>query len=165
MARRRSGKKIDFTHWTGFGQTLAVLASGTPQAVLVAPALHEPETLLRTRGELLVYADGVQTPGGLTQVAVGLIPVPEGTGATVLWSPIADDDAPWFFYWTGCIGYEEMVTDVLDVPAISGARIVMDSKAMRILRNQEIQLVAESVTAIGGINTNVSVSGRFLTGT
>ena len=115
MARRRSGKKIDFVHWTrGTGSQLAMTAGTAGSTVLAA--LHEPETILRLRGSLISYCDGAQTPGGLANIGVGLIAVPEGTGTTVLWSPTTDGDAPWLWVDYFALGYEEMVTDVVDVP-------------------------------------------------
>ncbi len=138
MARRRSGKKIDFTHWTGFaGTSLGLAAAGTSAATLLAAA-HEPETLLRTRGNVVAFVDGPQDPGVLVSVGVGFIPVPEGTGTTVLWSPITDPDAPWFWFDRFTIGYEEAVVDVIAMAALSVYRSVIDSKAMRIVRNQEV---------------------------
>ncbi len=44
--RRRSGKKIDFLHWTtGFG-AFEALAAGTVAGTLIS-AQHLPETLMR----------------------------------------------------------------------------------------------------------------------
>ena len=134
MPRRRSGKKIDFVHWTNFTGGTASLAAGTV-GVTLAVALHEPETLLRMRGEAVALFDGVQTPGNEVLVSMGIILVPEGTGTTVLWSPITDGDAPWFWYESFLIGYEEYVTDVIDCPQITAFKSVMDSKVIRRIRN------------------------------
>ena len=164
MARRRSGKKIDFVHWTG--GVAGFQAQGAGAAALnVAAAQHDPETLLRTRGNLLCYADGTQAPAGSTRVSFGLILVPEGTGTTVLWSPETDSDAPWFYWTSFQVAYEEYVTDVVDSPIASAYREVIDNKAMRILRNQEIQAVIESVTVGGALSVNFQASFRCLAGT
>ncbi len=128
MARRRSGKKIDFTHWSGFASNFLAQAAGTIAATAAA-AQHLPETLLRTRGGLTAFLDGTQGPTGLTQVALGMILVPEGTGSTVLWSPFTDSDAPWFYWTCFHLGYEEAVTDVVDMPGMTSYREVIDSKA------------------------------------
>ncbi len=163
MARGRHGKKIDYTHWTLWGNSALALSAGSVASSLFA-AQHEPETLLRMRGEVMVYADGNQAPGGLATIGVGFILVPEGTGTTVLWSPFTDGDAPWI--WTGyyAIGYEEPVIDVVDIPSLSGVRDVIDSKAMRIVRNQEIQMVTENVSVGSAMNINLTSSGRALFG-
>ncbi len=165
MARQqRGGRKIGWKHWSGFSGGATAFAAGTI-AVNIAAALHEPETILRTRGSLLCYVDGAQAPGTLTQIGVGMCLVPEGTSTTVLWSPITDPDAPWFWYSRFHVGYEEMVTDVVDVPAISGYREVIDSKAMRkVPQSTEVQLVIESVTALTAVSVNLLTTGRILTG-
>ncbi len=163
MARRRSGKKIDFVHWTAATATVGAQAAGTI-ATTMATALHLPETLMRMRGEVVASLDFTQAPGAFVRAACGIILVPEGTGTTVLWSPFTDSDAPWI--WTGYyhLGYEEMVTDVVDVPTITAVRDVIDNKAMRIIRNQEIQFVLENSTLLAAAAVNVNLTVRILSG-
>ena len=96
MARRRSGKKIDFLHWVYGAASSGILSAGTA-AIAIIPAQHLPETLMRTRGAVLTGPSGTQGPARSVNVGVGLILVPEGTGTTVLWSPISDGDAPWIW--------------------------------------------------------------------
>jgi len=163
MARRRSGKKIDFVHWTGLQESALALSAGTVASTALA-AQHDPETWLRFRGNLLTYLDGTQGPGVLVEVGVGLILVPEGTSTTVLWSPLSDPDAPWIYYSSMFLAHEESVVDVLE----SGSpfyREIIDDKAMRIIRNQEVQVVTENVTVGGGTAINMGISGRILSGT
>jgi len=165
MAHRRGGfqKKIDTVHWTyGSIDNVARSAGTTGQTVL--PAQHLPETLMRIRGEWIAYADGVQAPGGQVAIGVGLALVPEGTGTTVLWSPITDGDAPWIWVDYAMIGYEEAVTDVIDMPVISAVRRVIDSKAMRKVRNTELQFVVENATSLTAMTVNVAGNVRVLAG-
>ena len=164
MARRRSGRKIDFTHWTGGNATSLAQAAGSV-GVVVIPAQHDPETELRIRGSLLSYVDTTQAPGGLVLMSVGLIYVPAGTGTTVLWAPFTDADAPWVWVDYFFVGYEEMVTDVIDVPAASGYRSVIDSKAMRIVRNSELQAVFQNTTIGSSMAVNNVLFARVLSGT
>jgi len=63
------------------------------------------------------------------------------------------------------LGYEEMVIDVIDVPGITSYRATIDSKAMRIIRNQEVQMVTENVTLGTAATVNLVVTGRMLSGT
>jgi len=163
MARRRSGKKIDFVHWSGQAGSFLGQGAGTNALTLFA-ALHEPETLLRIRGNLITTLDGTQAPGGLVRMGLGIINVAEGTGTVANWSPLADPDAPWIWYDTFFVGYEEAVTDVIDVPGLSSYRSTIDSKAMRIIRNQELQLVLEQATTGAAMTTNTAVSVRILSG-
>ena len=164
MARRSRGtKKIDFTHWTGFQGSFFGQSAGSAGKTLVA-AGHESETLLRTRGNLTAYIDGVQAPASAVQIAVGFHVVPEGTGTTVLNSPATNPDSQWFWYDIFLLGYEEYVTDVVDALGLSVYRTAIDSKVMRIIRNEEIQVVFQSVTILGAADVNVHFAGRFLTG-
>ncbi len=159
----RRAKKIGWTHWTNGTFAANAFSAGTA-AVTVAAALHEPETILRMRGEYVAYADATQAPGALVRCTQGMILVPEGTGTTVLWSPFTDGDAPWIWWDSAIIGYEEMVTDVVDVPMLSGVRRIIDSKAMRISRNQELQWVVEQSSLLLAMSLNVSGQVRILTG-
>ncbi len=165
MARRRSGKKIDFMHWTAVQGSAIALASGGTSGTTMLAAQHLPETILRTRGSLLSFVDSTQAPGGLISVAVGFVLVPEGTGTTVLWSPLTDIDAPWWYYSAFVIGYEEMVTDVVEVAGLPIYRETVDSKAMRIVKNQELQMVVETSPIAGSLGTNTAFHGRVLSGT
>ena len=151
-------------HWSGFATTNAfgALNAGTA-AITLVNAAHDRETIMRTRGELLAFVDALGAPGRLCSVAVGFALVPEGTGTTVLWSPFTDSDAPWFYYESFHLGYEEMVTDVIDVPMVSGFRKTIDSKAMRRMRNQEVQMVVENTTIASACAVQVHAIGRFLT--
>ena len=95
----------------------------------------------------------------------GLVCVPEGSSTTVVWSPLTDANAPWFVYQSGLVAYEEMVIDVVDVPTISGARYVIDSKAMRKCPpDMEMQAVFEQSDVSGTRNINMLFSGRILLG-
>ena len=162
--RGRHAKKIDTVHWT-YG-SFSFLAQGAGSvAVNVFSAQHLPETLMRTRGEYVAYIDSASVPPTLVGCAVGMIQVPEGTGSTVLWSPITDGDAPWIWYDVFHLGYEEMVTDVISVQALLGFRRVIDSRVMRKQRNTELQVVLEQATIGGGESINVAGSMRVLSGT
>ncbi len=165
MAHRRGGfqKKIDTLHWT-YGSFGPVARSAGTTGETVYPAQHLPETIMRIRGEYVAYADATQAPGGQIALGLGLILVPEGTGTTVLWSPITDGDAPWIWVDYAIIGYEEMVADVIDVPGITSVRRVIDSKAMRKVRNREVQFVVENATTLTAMTANISGNVRLLAG-
>ena len=160
----RHGKKLDSVHWTPFLQNTPSLAAGTAAKTLVA-AQHLPETLLRIRGEWACWLEGVQAGGAGIQVTAGVILVPEGTGATVLWSPFTDGDAPWIWADSATLAYEEYVVDVAYSVDLVSMRRVIDNKAMRRNRNQEIQLVVENTTNAGtAAFVNVQIAGRVLSG-
>ena len=162
---RRSGfeKKIDIVHWTYGSWSIGNLVAGQ-QAVNVLSAQHLPETLLRTRGGVSLTLDGAQASGVGVSLAMGLIVVPEGTGTTVLWSPITDGDAPWFWWDSRELLYEEAVADVVVSQNTMSYRVGIDSKAMRKIRNGEIQFVVENATIQGASGVNVFGAARFLSG-
>ena len=150
--------------WLGFTGNVLALAAGT-QGVMLASATDTTDTIMRTRGNLVAFLDGVAAPGQLVQVAVGLWIVPEGTGSTVLGSPIADDNADWFYHSVFALGYEEGVVNVIDYSGIPVFREVVDDKAMRIGRpDSEIQMVVENVSIGSASAVNVQMYGRFLLG-
>ncbi len=162
--RRSNARKIDFTHWAGSSGSVFALSAGT-SGLQMFPAAHEPETILRMRGEAVAFLDGSSAPGVLILVSMGLILVPEGTGTTVTWSPFTDSDAPWFWYESFHIGHEEAVIDVVGLQGIGFARRVIDSKSMRITRNQEVQLVVENTTLGAAQAINAAAFVRGLSGT
>ena len=167
MAHRRSNsrheKVIDSTRWAGsFYSFLAASAGGSAQ-VMVTDGTQE--TILRIRGEVLSYPDGTQAPGGLVVCGLGALVVQAGSSTIVIQNPISNPDAPWLFYETWLLGYEEMVTDVVDAPSATGFRKTIDSKGMRILREgREVQLVFQQATIGGAMNVNTAFSFRMLLG-
>ena len=162
-SRGRHEKKIDTVHWTYGSFTSGSFAAGT-SAVNVNPAQHLPETLLRIRGEWTGFLDGAGAPTRHVAVGVGLIQVPEGTGSTVLWSPITDGDAPWIWVDYAILAQEEMVIDVIAVQELLGVRRVIDSKAMRKMRNTELQCVFENATIDTASAVNIDGQVRVLAG-
>ncbi len=163
MGRRRGGRAPNL-HWSGFQNAFNAMSAGSVSALGFA-AIHGTETLLRIRGSFSCWIDGVQAPGGSIVVSVGMILVPEGTGATLLWSPgaAADADAPWIWYSTFVLAYEEYVTDTNYATGMTYYREVIDSKAMRVIRNQEVQVAVTNVTGLGAMSLNLSIQGRALT--
>ncbi len=162
---RRFGKKITNMHWIEGGFSFAAFGAGTVAGTATA-AQHLPETLLRTRGEWAATFDAAQGPGSGVFLTLGLIQVPEGTGTTVLWSPATDSDAPWIWWDVFTLLYEEMVLDVIGTQGTLSRARVIDSKAMRRLRNTELQWVAENttITGHGAAGVNAAGSARFLAG-
>jgi len=163
MANRR-GKKIDFTRWTDFSVSASALAAGSV-ASNAGSAGTGTETLMRTRGQLCAWIDGLEAPATSIVVSVGLIVMPEGQGSTVVSEPFADGNAPWFYFTRFTLGYEEYVTDAIAAPGLSVYRETLDVKAMRILRaDREVQFVVTNTTLISAASVNVSLTGRFLIG-
>ena len=165
-ARRGSGRKIDTVQWIGFVNTWSNQGSGSQASTVVSLDDRQRSTIMRVRGELTCYLDGVQAPGTRVQVGVGMQLVPTGTSTTVLRSPITDDTASaWFWYETFTLGYEEMVVDVVDVPGITSFRKTIDGKAMRRTGpDEEIQFVIQNATLATASSVNGTIVGRILLG-
>ena len=163
MARART-RKIDNVFW-GLAQGSSLALGVGSAGFLAVAAGTQAATLLRIRGEVLVYLDGVQAPGTLVLITMGLLVVPEGQATTVLSDPFNDDNAPWLWYGIAYLGYEEAVPDVVDLPLISASRIVIDNKAMRRIRpDQEVQFVTTNTTLGTASSVNVAFAGRVLLG-
>ncbi len=158
MPRRNVG--LEKT-WTAKNINFAAQAAGSVAATLFTPT--DRSTLLRMRGTVTGWADATQAPGKSVFVTMGIILVPLNTGTTVLVDPFGEPSASWIWWYAGFIGYEEMVTDVIDVPGITSFRHDIDSKAMRKLYNDvELQLVMTNTTASSAMAVNVSTHVRIL---
>ncbi len=161
MAHRSSGRRADL-RWSLGAATFNALTAGTNSSTIVTSGITS-QTIMRVRGSLLAYLDATHAPGQAVRIGVGFILAQGGAGTTVLSSPLTDGDAPWFWYETFSLGYEEMVTDVVDVPGATAYRATIDSKAMRVLRpDQEVQCVVENQTIQTASAVNVFVDARFL---
>jgi len=163
MARNRKSP-IDQVRWDGGNFFFGALTAGT-SALVFTTAGSDTETLMRIRGELTIWVNGVQAPAQAAHIAVGLIVMPEGQSTTVVSSPITDDNAPWLMYEQFILGYEEYVVDVVDAPVLTAVRKTIDVKAQRILRpDREVQLVVENVTVSGAVGVNINFAARALFG-
>ncbi len=163
----RGGKVIDNVRWLGLsGTALALTAGSVGSTILSTTQLGTiGQTLLRTRGVLTCWRDGTSTPGGGATISAGMHLVPDGTGTTVITNPFDDPASDWFWFSSFMIGYEEMVTDVIDVPGITSYREIVDSKAMRRRKgNEEVQLVVTNTSVLAAIGINFALSGRILWG-
>ena len=162
--RGSAKKRIQSTRWDGANHFFGAATAGVV-AQIFATAGTDTETLLRIRGELVGYIDGLDAPPVAIDGAVGIALVPEGSGTTPQWSPLADDNAPWLMYERFTLGYEEYVTDVIQAVQLSSFRRMIDVKAQRIIRPDiELQIVMESATISGAGAINVSFGFRALLG-
>ena len=161
---QRTAKKINSLLWELSTGSSPAQAAGSV-AINFSSVGTAPTTLMRIRGEVMAYKDGPAAPGSLAAVNWGIILVPEGSGTTVQFDPVLDANAPWLAYGAMHVGYEEMVTDVIDVPVISGVRQVVDNKAMRKIRpDVEMQFVIANSTVLTALSINFVYSMRWLQG-
>ncbi len=162
MARaHRSGRPNDYDWELSRGTSLALAATVIVQ--FEAFASDTAETLMRLRGEVLVFLDGASSPavGDLMVFAWGVIRSASGS-TDVGVSPLTEGGANFLAYGTGHLGTE--ATAQLGNEGLSMVRFDVDSKAMRKLReNESLYVVFESVDIAGAPVWNAGFSLRGLT--
>ena len=163
--RSRQQPKIEQLRWSGATFTFAAIAAGSITALNFITSATERDSLMRMRGQLVSWLDGVQTAASVANdVALGAILAAEGSATAAVAAPAADDNAPWFLYERWVLGYEEYVVDVIDAPGASVFRKEIDLKAMRIFRpDVEAQLVHQTTDLVGTslVNTVLSIRALF----
>ncbi len=167
MPRGRSRATRLSKRWLGFSSGTAFLAQGAGSVgTVVASPTSVLDTIMRTRGSVVSFVDGVDEPGALSEIAIGMIILQEGSIAVGGFPiPITDDNADWFWYTRFTLGYEEPVLNVISVQTVSGYREVIDSKAMRKgALDTEIGLCFEQVSLGTDVGSNTVVNGRWLLG-
>ncbi len=158
--RARSGGRRADLRWTKGAFAFNALGATSTSGVIVA-AGNTSQTMMRVRGELLVYLDGTQAPGTFLRVAIGMLIQQAGVTATSV--PLSDGEAPFFWYESFALAYEEAVTDLIAMPGLAVFRKTIDGKAMRVLRpDQEIAVVVEQATIGSSGSINGDVEARFL---
>ncbi len=164
MARGRV-RKIDNLIWdTSTGSGLG-LAAGSDVGVLWGTAGTAPSTLLRIRGNFRTWLAGTIAPGPVNVIQAGIILVPEGSGTTLRYSPASDPNAPWLWFMSAVLGYEESVTDVIDVAGLQMHNEVVDNKAMRRVRpDVELQMGVSNTALSGSQAIDFAYAMRFLQG-
>ncbi len=165
MARRRGVKKIDNLIWELSTGSVLAQAAGT-SALNFSTVGTTPTTLLRLRGEIVGYLSGTQSPTGLAVLTCGIIKVPEGSSTTAQYDPVSDANAPWLWFSSYFLGYDETVVDVIQsTVAVSSFRETIDNKAMRRIRpDEELQFVVTNTTVGAARSTNIAYSIRWLQG-
>ncbi len=156
--RSRGTRKLDNVRWTFSSGFFSAVSAGD-QALGFFTAQTLPETLMRIRGSVAAWLDNFDAPPVGIIIQMGIIKVPEGTGTTVVYSPASDANAPWLWYSSALLAYEEKVTDVIDVPGMTAQRFDVDNKAMRRIRpDEELQIVMSNTTLGGGGAGDVNVA-------
>jgi len=156
-------KKIDHTVWE-LSQGGALAQSAGSSANGFSTVGTSPTTLMRMRGTCEGWIDAAGAPGRLIAVNWGIIKVPEGSSSVTV-EPFGDGNAPWIVYGSCHLGYEEMVTDVVDVPGLTFYRWVVDGKAMRkIPPDTFLQMVVTNTSVGSAAVLNFTWNIRWLQG-
>jgi len=162
VARRASGRRTDYD-WTFSAGAALAQTTLSPAGVALFTAGNS-QTIVRTRGELLVWLDAAPAAGDLVRWAAGMHIVPPDFGSATTASPIADPNySNWFWFATGSLASED--TAVADTLGIKATRVIIDNKAMRRLKaDEQIQIVFEQETIGTAQAVNFSANLRILTG-
>jgi len=159
FVRPAKGKKVWFAQ--GFSEGVMTGGAKNLLTVLNAAALAlRPFTILRTR-LLLTFSTDQSSTGETPQGAFGMLVVSDqasGVGITALPGPVTNTDAP-FFVYEGLIN-QFIFGDATGFEHNAGLKVIIDSKAMRKVGNNEdvVQLV-ELRSAPGA---SVAIEGRML---
>jgi len=151
MARRGSGKTIDYKEWTGMNfsdQTAA--ADGTLiGAGLISFAV--PATILRARGFVQASFDATQQVGDRMRVTwgLGIVSTDAATlGATAVPDPAGEPEYPWL-WWGSMLLRSELAAGV-NAWGLSAQRLEVDTKAMRRVKpGQSLVWVMEAASTAG----------------
>ena len=147
MARARSGRKADFT-WQGNGAGFSIASGSTVILTINTPSVTS--TLMRTRGEILASIDG-PVDGDKTLISVGLIvgtpeQVAAGTGSFP--NPFDDMDGEWL--WHGFLPLLSQGVVATENSTIHAARLAVDSKAMRRMKQTQSVVAIATVDPLAG---------------
>ncbi len=126
------------------------------------------QTIVRIRGELLLFLETVTTIGdGFISVhaGIGVTSVDAfNIGVTALPTPSGDSDWPgWIWYHAGASLIGQSVTESENTGTLSQMRIPIDTKAMRKWRlNEAVFGVVELGTEVGTAVAQIFMSTRLL---
>ena len=164
MARQRSsGRKTDYTWELARGSDFLVAAGG--DSVRTVGDFTQAETLIRIRGEVLVWLDPATSEvGDALEVAWGVLRAPTGILSEVGVNPIQDGGAPWVAY-----GVATLASEIANFVGVNEGslmkRFEVDNKAMRKLRDAEtLYFVLRTSSIVGSPTMNYGFMLRFLTG-
>ena len=161
MARGASGRRTDYI-WNGTGVGLSI-SSGGSQLSDITGQFGAAGTIFRVRGELLASIDS-PTDGAKVLITAGIIRITEeqlAVGITAVPNPLADLDADWL--WHGFVPLMFVTPDAASGEA--AGRLVIDSKAMRKMRQGELLgMVVDSNALTGTDAVDIVFGVRILFG-
>ena len=157
------------TTWSaGPSGAIEITASGSALFLAGAAAADDGLTLVRTRGELLVYLSSVNVALDGMKVAVGICIVSENAfnvGIMAIPQPLTDIGWDgWLWYWTG---HMEAVGNITEADfqgqlGAMAARIEIDSKAMRKIKRTDVQCAVVEVVESGTVAVQLRLDIRVL---
>ena len=145
MPARRSGRATDY-NWTGtfFKALNQDIATGVGTAIAIV-SFNSRQTLYRVRGQVFASLD----PGAADEFAIiglGMIIVTDdaiAAGKASVPDPVSDPEAGWLWYGMLSIGASDVTTNPGAAEGVD--RLVIDTKAMRKVRDNESLVFVQSV--------------------
>ena len=171
MARRivtsRPAKTIDYKQWDSMPTVqIAGAAAATHQGGAIT--FNVPATILRCRGELLMYFDATKQVGDLMIVtaALGIVSADAYTaGVGSMPDPAGEPEYPWL--WWGEWRLDSIVAAAEEGAGLTVHRVSVDTKAMRKIKpGQNIAWIFELGGVVGAPATIIEqTQTRVLIGT
>ena len=156
--RGRSGRPTDYDWELARGTGLSTVTSLILQFEIFVS--DTAETLMRLRGQVIMRLTGSIVAADLLAYGWGVVRAASGSSDVGV-SPLTEGGANWLAYGCGHLfaGDANQDTD------IAYDKIVVDSKAMRKLReNESLYFIAETADVVGAPTWDVAFSLRALTG-
>ena len=157
------------TDWSvGPSGALELTATGAGLFSNTAVADRAGETIVRTRGELLVYMSSVTGALDGAIFAAGLCIVSEnaaGIGVTAVPHPLTDISWDgWFWYYTGQIEAAGDVTEAQFQGQLGAmaVRLEIDSKAMRKVKETDVIIGVVEIIESGTVAIQFRLNTRIL---
>ena len=163
LGRQFGVRKQRAYDWEGVTVTsLGLVAGAVTDAVLFLG--DRAETIQRVRGEVLASLDlSGSAAGDACIVGVGLIVIPRTGTAGV--DPISEPGANWLWHRYIPLATQQPVGTAGNHPGAGFARVEIDNKSMRRLREDEsVIFVVANQDAVGAPIVDVIAGVRLLTG-
>ena len=161
MARGRATRMAKT--WQGSFMTAPQDVGPTQVNLLQSTASDLNQTLLRTRGNILVAAIP-NAASDVAMLALGLIVVSDSAanaGGVSLPGPILDQEADWL--WHQYVPLDALSLSAADPNArVTVHRIEIDAKAMRKIAGDRVVVLMGETSASGFVTVDVFAACRFL---
>jgi len=158
---RRSGQRRRRTHWTDIAGAATIVSSGS-SLLATSVASHEGETIVRIRG-LVTLVGSIFTADGdgfFGAFGVGVVTTAAATaGVTSIPTPITEGG------WDGWMLHNYLAIERGETGVSDGAgfhRVVLDSKAMRKLNEDESLVFVWEGTETGTVTAAIQFRARIL---
>jgi len=153
------GAALAFTNATGTASVLTVVSETTLETI-------PNPTLIRVRGQGIVYATAIGASGAQAMIGIGLIKVTAkalAAGVASLPTPGTDSGSDWLWHSDYPIGVRGSLGADSESDGSHVTRFDIDNKAMRKFEpNEVLVMVVENVALTSTVTVQVTVGFRIL---